>query len=258
MPLKRSYASEADVPTEQKPLYAQKGDRWELQVEGIDSLDSLLSKRAELLTKVSGHATELAAKDSEISRLQQQVDNANTLPRGHVAVPKADADLLPRYKELGTPEELTTLKTEHGDYKQKAEAAETAQHAAEVAAGMGWDEKTTARLVPKHFDLSKVEVRDGEGGKKVVVAKVEQADKTFVEKPFADVVKATPDLAALLPSLVLKESGTRVPEQRPSDTGKAGNPYDRIREEGEARRKNTREDAIPLERRLNLKERASA
>jgi len=230
MPLKRSYQSEADIPTEQKGFYVQKGDRWELQVEGVDSLDGLLSKRSELLTKVANHDTQIAAKDTRIAELEGQLANASTVPRGQEAVPKADAELARAVKAAGIADAaaFATLKTEHGDYKSKAEEAEKAKHAAEVGGVMQWDKEKTGLLVPAVFDLSQVQLRDGQDGKKEAVAKVKQADGSFVEKPFAEVIKSTPALTALLPSLTAQKQpdGTELPEHGAGGGGGKASPAD--------------------------------
>ncbi len=209
MPLKPSYATEADVPTERKADYVLKGGRYVLDVEGFDNIDGVLAKNSELVGKVNGHAGELQAKQAEVDRLNGELTNArnSSVPHGKRAVPVADAELAEAVKAAGvtTADAFKTLHAEHGEFKTKALEADTAKHAAAVAEAMGWDKDKTSRLVPKHFDLSTVELRDGEGGKKQPVAKVKQADgTTFVEKPFADVVKTTPELTDLVPLLTSK------------------------------------------------------
>ena len=218
MSLKRSYATEAEVPTERKADYVLKGDRYVLDVEGFDNIEGVLAKNTELVGKVNGHAAELAAKDTEINRLTGELSNArgSTLPRGHKAVPTADAELVEAVKAEGvtTADAFKTLKTEHGDYKQKAEEREREKHATTVGEAMKWDRDKTALLVPAVYDLSQVQVRDGKDGAKEVVAKVKQADGSFIEKPFAEVVTSTPTLSALVPSLTTQKApdGTELPE----------------------------------------------
>lgn len=247
----KPYNTEAEIPTELKPYYAQRGDKWEPQFEGVDSISGVLAKNTELLGKVSGHATEIAGKDAEIQRLSGQLANASnsTIPRGHEAVPKADADLARAVKASGveTADAFKTLHTEHGSYKAKAETADKLAHAEAVGEAMGWDKAKTSLLVSDVFDLSTVELRDGADGKKQAVAKVKQADNTFVEKPFADVVGATPKLSALLPLLTGSPETVRVPGGTSGKTGAPPNEdiIDKSRREREEARKNNPNPLMP-------------
>lgn len=209
MSLKRSYTTEAEVPTEHKADYVPKGGRYVLDVEGFDNIDSVLAKNSELLGTHTTDRAEITRLTGEVTRLGSELTaaQASALPRGKRAVDIADAELADAVKAKGvtTAEAFNALHKEHGEYKTTAEEATATKHAAEVAVAMGWDKDKAARLVPKHYDLSTVELRDGKDGKKEAVAKVKQADgTTFVEKPFADVVKATPELLDLTPLLTGK------------------------------------------------------
>lgn len=236
MPLKRSYATEAEVPTEHKADYVLRGGRYVLDIEGVENVDGLLSKNTELLGKVSGHAAELSTKDAEINRLTGELTQARTAPTlqsGQRAVSKGDAELVEAVKAEGldTIEKVKTLKTEHGNYKTTAEAATAAKHAEEVGTVMGWDKEKTARTATKVYDFSTLEVREADG-KKTVVAKVKTAENQFVEKPFAEVVKSTAELSDLLPSLTANGStGTRVPGSTGGGGSAAKNEFDEIRGE---------------------------
>jgi hypothetical protein len=106
---------------------------------------------------------------------------------------------------------FNTLKTNHDNYKTTAEAAQAAAHAQAVGEAMGWDKDKTARTATKVYDFSTLEVRDGEGGKKNVVAKVKGTGDALIEKPFADVIASTPELSDLLPSLTASPETVRVP-----------------------------------------------
>jgi hypothetical protein len=228
------YSSESDVPTELKDHYAEVNGKWEPKLEGVTSLSGLLAKRDELLGKVSGHATELAAKDAEIERLTGDLQNAkqNTVQRGHESVPKADAELARAVKAKGveTVEAFNTLHADHGTFKQQAEAATEAAHAAEVFTALGWDKEKAQRLVPKVFDLKTVKLKDGKDGKREVVALVKGDGDALVEKPFAEVVKATPELSDIEP--LLKGDSRPVPGS-PRDPAPKG-PTGSGKAEGEA------------------------
>lgn len=176
---------------------------------------------------VKHNATLLSEKNTAVSeRDQAKADlasaQASGLPRGHVAVPKADADLLEKVKAAGTPEQVTEMIEKYPTLAAEVETTKREKHAADVGDAMGWDKEKTALLVPKVFDLSQVEVRTGSDGKKSVVAKVKQADGvTFAEKPFAEIITQTPELNALAPSLAAAQGGTKVLGSAPGSASTA-------------------------------------
>lgn len=219
--LKNEYPKQEDIPENQRGAYVQKGDKWVL--DDLESSHPLVVNSRTLKTEKQQAETAKINAERERDDAKEALSKANVLQPGQRAVAKADADLLEKVKAEGvtTAEAFTTLKTEHGSYKATAEAAQAAKHAADVAEAMGWDKDKASRLVPKHFDLSTVELRDGADGKKQPIAKVKQADgSTVVEKPFADVVKTTPELSDLAPLLTANGGGTRVP----GSTGGGGAP----------------------------------
>jgi hypothetical protein len=191
----------------------------------------LVGEKGEAEAKVINAQTKITELEADLVAAR-----SSGLPRGHEAVPKADADLARAVKAAGvaTVEAFTTLKTEHGDYKQKTEEVERQKHASAVGDAMGWDRDKTALLVPSVFDLSQVELRDGDGGKKSAVAKVKQTDGSFIEKPFADVVASTAPLTALLPSLTASKEpdGTPLPGH---GAGGGGGETDLIAQRNKAR-----------------------
>jgi hypothetical protein len=159
-----------DVPEALREHYRKSGDRF---VPEVSDDHPLVTQKATLLN-------EKKAADDKATKLEADLQSAGGVTK---------------------PEEFDALKTEHAGFKAKAEQADAAAHAAQIGEAMKWDREKTARLVPKVFDLSQVEIRDGKDGKKELIARVKQADGSAVEKPFADVVKATPELSDLLPAL---------------------------------------------------------
>lgn len=219
--LKRSYATEAEVPTERKADYVPKDGRYVLDVEGFDNIDSVLAKNTELVGKVNGHAADVSAKDAEITRLKSDLAGANIVPRGHKAVPNADAELLEKVKAEGvtTAEAFAALKTKH-DELTKTEGVRARQDLMrELAKAAGYDPEKAALLLADNPDVpEQLEFRDGQNGKKEAWAKVKGAGDTLEAKPWADVVKGSEKLSALVPSLAANSGGTRVP----GSTGGAG------------------------------------
>jgi hypothetical protein len=218
MPQKlKTYTDESQVPPELKDFYAERNGKYEPQVDGVDSVSGLLAKNTELLGKVSGHATEISGKDAEIQRLSGQLANASnsTIPRGHVAVPSAKAALLEQYEPLGTPDELKTIKTEHGTYKAESEATKREKHLRAVARASGYDEEAFIRLpeLPE-FELRDSDEKDEQGNpKKQAVAKIKGADNVITEKPIKQWLETSEQHKPLLPALLVQKqtNGTPLP-----------------------------------------------
>src|SRR6185369_11224884 len=110
-----------------------------------------------------------------------------------VLVSKADAELLEKYKPLGTPDELATVKTEHGTLKDTEAKRQRDDTNRLVAKELGYN--TDAFVILPN--LPEFEIRDGKDGKKSVVAKVTEGDKV-VEKAAKDFIEA--NHAPLLPA----------------------------------------------------------
>jgi len=213
-----TYNSLAEVPEAFREHYVMKGGK---AVAEVSPDHPLVVNNATLKTEKTAAEARAQAAETERDQAKTALASAKVVPHGHEAVPKADAELARAVKGAGieSAEAFTTLKTNHDNYKTTAEEAQRTAHAEAVAEGMGWDGKKTARLVTKVYDLSQVEVRDGEGGKKNVVARVKGTGDALVEKPFADVVSATPELSDLLPALTTSPETVRVPG---GTSGKAG------------------------------------
>jgi len=222
-----TYNSLAEVPEAFREHYVMKGGK---AVAEVSSDHPLVVNNATLLNEKTAAEARAAKAEGDLESAK-----ASSLPRNHVAVPKADAELLEKVKAEGvtTPEAFTTLKTEHADYKQKAETAESARHAAEVGELMGWDKEKTARLATKVFDFSALEVREKDG-KKEVVAKVKSGE-ALVERPFSEVVKATPELTDLLPALKGAEGGKAYVRQDAGGPAPAQSVYDQHVKDVEAK-----------------------
>lgn len=201
----KTFNAEGDVPPELKPFYAANASgKWEPQFEGVDSISGLVAKRDELLGKVSGHASELTAKDGEISRLKSELTSANVVPRGYKAVPNADADLLEKVKAQGTADEVVAKLTEYPTLKTKVTTQERRTHLDAIRRAEGYGE-TAVDVLEMIQNFPEVELRDtaeknADGTpKKQAIAKIKGADNVVTEKPLADYMAERH--AALLPAL---------------------------------------------------------
>ena len=227
MPVKRSYATEAEVPTERKADYVPKDGRYVLDVEGFDNIDSVLAKNTELLGKVSGHASEMSGKTSEITRLTGEVGRlsgelataqGNALQRGQRAVTVADAELLEKVKGLGTFEDVKAKIEEYPTLKEKVSTQERRAHLDAIRKAEGWGESAVDVLMLLGDTLPEIEQRDtaeknADGTpKKKNVAKVKGANDVVTEQDFSAWFATT--YPHLQPSVraTKEETGTDLPE----------------------------------------------
>jgi hypothetical protein len=210
MSLKRSYATEADVPTERKADYVPKDGRYVLDVEGFENIDSVLAKNTELLGKVSGHASELSGKQAEVDRLTRDLASANVVPRGQKAAPAAVVELGEAVAAAGitTPDAFKTLHAEHGTFKTTAEAATRREKLDGLRKRLGWNENAVGvlELVPNMPDVEDRDVTANGKTEKVPHAKLVTKNAAGQDevswKPYGEWFKE--NHAALLPSVTAK------------------------------------------------------
>lgn len=225
MAFKRTYNTQAEIPEAQREHYVERNGVWEPDVEGVGAIGIVVTERATALAEVARLNGEKATLTTE-----RDTARSSTLPRGHVAIPSADAQLLEALRPLGTPEEITAIKSQRDTLKAKDDARTKQEHLDTVAEVMGWDKEVTRHLP----GLPETEVRpvmengqavlDDKGKpKRTVVAKIKQADNSIVEKPLADVVNETPALKVFERSLKVtapEQDGTPYFDQ--SGTGGGG------------------------------------
>lgn len=207
MSLKQFYTSETEVPTELKSYYTEKNGRFELQVEGFESVPAVFSKNQELITRQQTDSTkiqeltakatqvnsltqELANKNSEISKLSNDVTKAqsNTVPTGYVAVQKKDVEIIEKIKEQNLDvnkvaeviNEIETVKKENADYKLEKSILDFAK--AENISNVG----ALTRFI-KEDGVKPIVKEVEENGKKVnrgFLVKI--VDEKEVESPYQD------------------------------------------------------------------------
>lgn len=168
---------------------------------------------------------EKTTAETKVAGLQADLDSAKAsgLPRGHAAVPKADADSLPAYKALGTVDELTAKVTEHATLKETEARRVTEDNNRKVAKELGYNPDAFLQLT----NLPEFEIREKDG-KKTVVAKVKEGE-TLVEKPAKEYVEA--NHAPLLPALTAK-AGVQVPANGSGQDSQPASQFQSAREYG--------------------------
>lgn len=134
MALKQFYTDEAQIPTELKDAYVLKDGKYELQVEGFESITGVLAKNTELIGKQKTDDAEIKRQTAEVARLNGEIgklagdlsqSQSKAVPTGFVAVSKKDNELIAKLKEqnlkpedvLTTLTETETLKKENADFK---------------------------------------------------------------------------------------------------------------------------------------------
>lgn len=127
---------------------------------------------------------EKATVTAKVKELEADVEEAKktSIPRGHIAVAKADAELLDKYKATGkTPDELTATLTEHKTLSEEATKRKREDLNRAVASELGYSNADAFVLLP---NLPEFEIREKDG-KKTVVAKVVVMDSAVTSLPSA-------------------------------------------------------------------------
>jgi hypothetical protein len=199
MPLK-TYTKADDIPEGLREHYKQSGSVW---VPDLDDSHPVLALNKTLIQ-------EKGVEEAKVKKLRSDLDDAleaaktSGVPRGQALVSKADAESLNAYKALGTPDELTTVKTEHGTLKGESDQRKLDDTRRQAAKALGYNEEAFIRLP----NLPEFEIR-GEGDKPQVIAKVKDGDKV-VERPAKEFIESSADVAPFMAALTAKP-GVKVP-----------------------------------------------
>jgi hypothetical protein len=230
-----TYTKQDDIPEALREHYKLIEGKWTPEVSDDHPIKVT---NANLKTEKSEVEAKLVNTQADLTTTKADLEAARTkgLPHGHIAIPKADAELVGAVKAAGitTPDAFTALQTEHGRFKQEAETATREKTLRDLGRVMGWDVDKTALLLSTFTDLPEIEFRDttekeADGTfKKNVIAKVKGADSVVTEKPFADYVAGTERLNALVPALTVgkQPDGTPFPTQGAGGGSAKINPAD--------------------------------
>lgn len=187
----------------------------------------------EIQKKISDLETDNHAQREELRETRTK------LPAdGEVVVPKEDADLLPKFKELGDPDTVKSRLDEGETAKTRLVEVETKTAAAQFAKAAGLAEEAVDTLVElPALKGAKFEVRKSkqqENGKEV------EAEVGYLTLPgddqkamsFTDAQGKIPALKGLRTATPDKGADRTVSfhQQGPDNKGKTGTVYDQIRE----------------------------
>lgn len=190
--------------------------------------------------------SEKSAATAKVKELEADMEQAKStsLPRGHVAVAKADAELLDKFKSLGKPEELTAKLGEHEVLKAEVDRHKRDSHLEQVAKVMGYD---NVEAFKRLSNLPDFEIK-GEGDKRTVVAKVRDGDK-IVEKPAVDFMTTSPDHAPFLGALKTT-GGVQVHGTPAKSQSQPQNVFDKIRSDVKVKQEAQQAHIHPMFKRI--------
>lgn len=231
--LKTSYTSESEIPDNLKGAYTQKDGKWVLD-ELSDDHPVIVSKKSALADKSR------AVQRSEELQADLETAKSSGVPRGHVAVPKADADLIPKLKEFGTPAEIESKLNEFQTLKAEVETRKRTDHLREVAKALNYESEVFVRLQ----NLPEFEIRDADG-KKTVIAKVKGENNAITEKLAQEFIESSSDIAPFLPALKATGNGTRV-HTTTTTTKPPKDVFEKVRDDQNRRNKQTQTELNPM------------
>lgn len=171
-----------------------------------------------LLTEKTNATNKVKELESDIAAASEK-----SIPRGHVAVPKADADLLAKYKEHGTPDEVAAMKTEHATLKDRDTKRTREDSLRQVSKALSYNEEAFTRLPNLPDFISK----PGKDGKTVEwFAQVKDDKGVITEKPAKEFVESSGDIAPFMAALkVTGQQGVQLPGSAMTVNPPAGDPF---------------------------------
>jgi hypothetical protein len=234
--LKHSYDTQESIPENLRGAYVESAGKWVL--DSLSDDHPVILKNKEALrdkSKAVSKAEELQA-DLEVAK-------TTTVPRGHVSVAKADAELLEKLKEHGSGNEVLTKLTEYQSLKDETDKRKRDDQLREVAKLLSYEPEAFIRLQ----NLPEFEIRDGKEGK-TVVAKLKDEKGVITEKPAQEFVESSGDIAPFLPALKAKAEGTRVFGSSGNGGSPAKDVFTRVREDVKKQEKQRETDIHPMAR----------
>jgi hypothetical protein len=165
--------------------------------------------------------TEKANATNKVRELEADIAAASekTIPRGHVAVAKADAELIDKYKAHGTPDEVAAKVAEHKSLSDEVTKTRRDQSLRQLAKDLGFNEEAFVRLP----GLPDFESRAGKDGKSEWVAKLKDDKGVVTERPAKEFIESSADIAPFMAALQKTGEGVKLPVTTGSTTQPTGN-----------------------------------
>jgi hypothetical protein len=167
--------------------------------------------------------TEKANATNKVRELEADIAAASekTIPRGHVAVAKADAELIDKYKAHGTPDEVAAKVAEHKSLSDEVTKTRRDQSLRQLAKDLGFNEEAFVRLP----GLPEFERREKDG-KPDWMAKVKGEKDVVTERPAKEFIESSADIAPFMAALQKTSDGVKLPVTTGSTTQSAtGDPF---------------------------------
>lgn len=146
----------------------------------------------------------LLEANAEVSRLEGELEAAKSsvLPKDHVAVPQADADLLKQYRELGEPKVLKAAVERVPVLENDLKTRDHESGLRDVAGKQGWSFDVLKRLAPVGVQFIPAKVKDEKSGKDIETYRVLDKDAEGKERTRSiEQWQDDPDVKPLLPAL---------------------------------------------------------
>lgn len=233
----KTYNSIDEVPEALREHYKMSADKY---VPDLSDDHPVLAQNKRLLREKA----DAVAKAEEL-KADVEAAKSSSVPRGHVAVAKADAELLEKVKAHGSGDEVIAKLTEHKTLKEETETRRRQDSLVEVARELGYVPEAFVRLQ----GLPEFEIREKDGVK-TVVALVKNGD-TIVEKPAQEFVEGSADFAPFLPALKAdSKTTTRVHGTSGTVAAPPKNVFEKIREKAKEEQKRQVEDVHPMFRQI--------
>lgn len=178
-----------EVPEALREHYKKSDGRY---VPDLSEDHPVLVHNKTLLTEKSTATARAKELEADIAATSEK-----SIPRGHTAVPKADAELLDKYKAHGTPDEVGAKLAEHKTLAEELTTRKRNDSLRQLSKDLGLNEDAFIRLP----GLPEFESRTGKDGKTEWVAKIKGDNNTFTEKPAKEFIESSPDVAPFLPAL---------------------------------------------------------
>ena len=149
--------------------------------------------------------SEKSTATARVKELESDIATASekSIPRGHVAVVKADAELLDKYKALGTPDEVGAKLTQGKTDAEELTTRKRNDSLRQLSKDLGFNDEAFTRLP----NLPEFESRAGKDGKTEWIAKIKDDKGVVTEKPAKEFIESSADIAPFMASL--KSTGQR-------------------------------------------------
>lgn len=168
--------------------------------------------------------TEKSTATARVKELEADVaaTSDKSIPRGHVAVPKVDAEDLTKYRALGTVDEVTTKTTEHKTLSDESVTRKRTDSLRQVSKALGYNEDAFTRLHGLPDFISK----PNKDGKTVDwFAQVKDDKGVITEKPAKEFIESSQDISPFMASLKAQTKQTELPGGQMSTEPSSGDPF---------------------------------